>query len=227
MTNANSPTAARIPLSFHDVSAANKASPKGRLRLGCLNDMRGSRVALFHRPHAELGRIELMLYIHTHTAAKRSEMVKEPVSTPRRALGASPTGRQAPNADGDGRLAYFQREATLLISATCGEAQPEDMPTADARDYRAEPVIDATNCQIQVLCKTLHQSSSFVRLVYAAAARLEKDSRKRICKEREMERERLPLRHRWAAGMNSKPDAKRTFGTASKQRWDHQADTRA
>jgi hypothetical protein len=37
---------------------------------------------------------------------------------------------------------------------------------------------------------------------------------------------RSPLRHRWAAGTNLTPDAKRTFGTTSKQRWNDQAGAR-
>ncbi|KAL7809933.1 hypothetical protein V8C26DRAFT_260350 [Trichoderma gracile] len=156
-------------LIIHDVSAANKASPKGRLCLGCLNDMRGSRVALFHRPHAEMG-MHRTDAIHTHTAAKRSEMVKEPVSTL------------------DARWVQAQPGVKLLTRTKTVGSPISSQRSSSYAEPSASP----------------HSSSWFCRGCQT--------SRTSIHTEREMERERPLLRHRWAAGMNPRPDAKRTFG---------------
>lgn len=68
-----------------------------------------------------------------HTAAERSEMVKEPSLHLKRDR-CKPNGPQAPNSDGDGSCLSGQ------LSAIYGEAQTGE----NTGDYGAESILDAT-----------------------------------------------------------------------------------
>ncbi|KAH0498988.1 hypothetical protein TgHK011_006211 [Trichoderma gracile] len=88
-------------------------------------------------------------------------MVKEPVSTldarwVQAQLGVKLLTRTKTVGSPISSQSYVAHQCYLRRGSARGHA------TADARYYRAESVIDATNCQIQLLCRTLRQSSFVV-----------------------------------------------------------------